>query len=243
MVSNAARDDRHARATLDGPAINKLARRNLRAFDRRFYFWAWVAAFIAVFAGFARSYFLRPFFHRSGLPLLLHAHGLIMTSWLALFFTQVLLIAAHRMKWHRRLGVFGAVLAALAWIVGSIVLVHAVARHANGHTALFLKLLVAFDGLNLTVFAGLVAGAIVMRRRPDYHKRLMLLATLALLPPAVGRISEIFGPHSAVAVLLSMIGSVLVAVGVDTFLYQRLHAAFAWGALIVIASNLITYVA
>jgi hypothetical protein len=54
---------------------------------------------------------------------------------------------------------------------------------------LFLTLFAAFDGINLMIFGGLVFAAIRARRYPDRHKRCMVLATVCLLPPTLGRIA------------------------------------------------------
>src|SRR5215468_7022801 len=40
----------------------------------------------------------------------------------------------------------------------------------------------------IATFGGLVAAAIANVRRPEYHKRLMLLATVSIMPPAVARL-------------------------------------------------------
>ncbi len=67
-----------------------------RSADHHFFAWASLAAFAVVFAGFARTYYLRSLFGGSSLPWLLHLHGALMTSWFALFFVQTYLIASHR---------------------------------------------------------------------------------------------------------------------------------------------------
>src|SRR6185437_3518094 len=90
-----------------------------------FYTWVAVATFLIVFAGFARTYYLKILFGTRALPLLLHLHGLIFTLWFALFFIQARLIARHRVDLHRRLGIFGAVLAPLAACVAITVAFHA----------------------------------------------------------------------------------------------------------------------
>jgi ABC-type branched-subunit amino acid transport system permease subunit len=98
-----------------------------------------------------------------------------------------LLVAKRRIELHRQLGMFGVGLATLVILVGMPTLVNAAARRSHDvHSVRFLWMLVAFDGIALAVFAGLVAAAIVLRLRGDYHKRLMLLATLSLLGPAFG---------------------------------------------------------
>src|SRR5262249_52895350 len=78
-----------------------------------------VAFLVVVFAGFARTYFLRPHFNSSPLPLLLHVHGFVFTSWVVLLFAQTSLVAAGRTDLHRRLGVAGFVIAALMVVIGT----------------------------------------------------------------------------------------------------------------------------
>lgn len=129
-----------------------------------FYAWSAVAAALIVFAGFARTYYLKELFGTRSLPLLLHVHGLVMTLWFALFLVQVRLVAAHRTDLHRRLGVIGAVLALLVVVVGATtIIVRGKPHFTPGHSLAGL----AFQLSILLVFAVLVGAAIVFRRRSD----------------------------------------------------------------------------
>ena len=209
--------------------------------DRRFFISAANGIAAIVFIGFARTYYLRTLFGMPAMPLLVHAHGLIMTSWIVLFFTQTCLIAAHRVDWHRRFGMFGAVLAGLIVVVGTIVTVHAAAGAVQippTRPPGFLRLL-GFNLINLLIFASLVGSAIVLRRRSDCHKRLMLLDTLSLLPPAIGRIPV--GFMNPVVNLLLVDLCVLLPVAIDTFRNHWLHPAFGWGALLILVAFNLTY--
>ena len=70
--------------------------------DRRLYLWFAVFMPIIVLVGFARTYYLKGFFGNPPLPgLLVHLHGLVMTSWVVLFVTQVSLVATGRTRTHR----------------------------------------------------------------------------------------------------------------------------------------------
>lgn len=147
------------------------------------------------FAGFARSYYLRSWFSTRTLSSILQVHGFIMTTWVALFMTQVIFVARHRIDLHRKLGVSGVFLAALILALGVFIIVRDIDRQSPNPTTLsFVLLFTAFDGMNLLLFAGFVGFAMFARRRPDVHKRLMLLATLSLLPPALGRLAIYFVP-------------------------------------------------
>jgi hypothetical protein len=85
---------------------------------RRFYVGMAIAILITVFAGFSRTYFLKAQFGTPELSLLLHIHGLVFTGWVLFFLSQTTLVAARRTDIHRRLGVAGALLAALVLIMG-----------------------------------------------------------------------------------------------------------------------------
>jgi len=103
-----------------------------RVNDRRLYILAAILIPLIVLAGFARTYYLKPFFATPDLPgRIVHLHGIIMTSWVILFIVQVALVETRRTRVHRRLGIFGGVLAALVVIVGILTALYAAAR---GHS-------------------------------------------------------------------------------------------------------------
>jgi hypothetical protein len=203
--------------------------------QQRFYFYALVCAALVVFAGFARSYFLKGLFGTPVLYPLLHVHGLVMTSWFVLFGAQTLLIQRHRTDLHRRLGVAGVLLAATIVAVGAAVVIIN-AREGRVPLAAPVPVIVSLSLVNLMAFGVLVAAAVSFRRRSEVHKRLMLLATLNLLTAAIARIPLDFIPLPG---LLRMFGLadafILVCVAYDTWRHRRLHPAFATGAILSIA--------
>lgn len=101
--------------------------RSPRRFDRRLYLGASLIFLALVLWTFARTFYLQPSFGTPPLSAQLHIHGAVMTGWVVLLVAQTSLIAAHRVQWHRRLGVFGAVWAALVVLLGSITTLHAAA--------------------------------------------------------------------------------------------------------------------
>ncbi len=205
--------------------------------DHRLFLGAAIGVSAIVFAGFARSYYLKSLFGMPALPLMLHVHGLVMTSWIVLFFTQTCLIAAHRVDWHRRLGMFGAALAVLVVVVGVIANVHAAVGAVltpPTHSPAFLAIL-GFNLVDLLLFATFVSIAIVLRRRSGLHKRLMLLATLSMLGQPFARVVS-----NSTALLLVYL-CVLICAAIDTLRHRRLHMAFAWGAPLLIVSLQLAY--
>jgi hypothetical protein len=88
--------------------------------------------------------------------------------------------------WHKKLGILGAVMACLMVVFGVLVIIDTIRRH-HIPPSLTPGILLALDLGQLAVFSVLVVWGIRVRRQGAAHKRLMLLSTIAILFPAVGR--------------------------------------------------------
>lgn len=205
--------------------------------ERHFYAWGAATIVLTAFGGFARTYYLKGAFGTPSLSALVHAHAAVMSAWVILFVTQTRLIAARRTDLHRRLGVIGAVLMALIVAIGVPTAIESARRGMTIPGMSPLMFLVLPLG-TVFVFAILAGFAIFYRRRSDFHKRLMLLATLSILTPAIARIPwETFraaGPPLFIALTDVF---VLAFVAYDTARNRRLHPAFGWGTLFLFASQ------
>lgn len=206
--------------------------------EHLFYACMVVAVVITVFAGFARTYYLRPYFEPQPLMPLLHLHGVVFTSWVALFLTQTALVAARRTDIHRRLGMAGAVLAALVVVVGTataIVRAKAVDVPPGSPSPLIFLTIPLGD---MFVFALLVGAGFYFRRRADAHKRLMLLAMISILPAAVARLPFAFiqqvGPLAFFGLSDLFIVPCLLY---DLATRGRLHRATVLGGLLLVVSH------
>jgi len=213
--------------------------------DRNLYAGAAFAIASVMFVGFARNYYLRAWLGTRVISFMVHVHGLVMTAWVVLFITQTLLIAKHRVDLHRKLGILGAGLAAVVLGLGVYTIVHSIERQEPGaNSTLFIELFVAFDGISLLVFGGLVLAGVLYRRRREIHKRLMLMAMISLLPPAYGRlIANLTHDDVELLVLGSMYASALTCLLIDAWRHRRVHPAFAIGSALIIACNQLTYFA
>ena len=216
-----------------------------RRFDHRFYLGAGFIALGLVFWGFAHTYYLKLIFESPPLPVRLHIHGAVMSSWLVLFFAQACLISARRVDWHRRLGLVGVVIAILVVILGSTTTFNAAAREVGRHSdeANARVAVLCLELVQMALFAGLVTAAVAMRRRADFHKRLMLLATACMMPSAFSRIplNLTFVVSNFMSILILFNLCVVVPALIDTLRNRRLHPAFGWGGLIVIGSLNLAY--
>ena len=203
--------------------------------DRRLYILAAIVTPLIVLAGFARTYYLKPFFNTPDLPgRIVHLHGIVMTAWVLLFITQVSLVATRRTRVHQRLGIAGGVLAALVVIVGVLTALFAAARgHSPGPPALAFLVVPLGDMLIFSVLIGL---ALYFRRKLQVHKRLMLLAAINLLTPAIARIPLSFIANGGPLAFFGLTDLVLLAfVTYDTVKHRRLHPVFLWGSIFIIA--------
>jgi len=207
-----------------------------RSSDRPFFGAMSVGIAASVFVGFARTYYLRSQFLSTPLPLLLHVHGLVFTSWIVLFVTQTALVAGHRVDIHRRLGLAGSVLAAVLVIVGVTTAIVAARRNfAAGNEGALIFLPTPLT--DMLVFCLLAVAGIKYRRRSDVHKRLMLLATISILGAAIARWPLAImarGPFGFFAVTDLFVAAVVVY---DLATRRRGHPATLWGGLLIVASQ------
>lgn len=209
----------------------------VRRRERLFYVGMAVAILVTVFAGFSRSYFLKAHFGTPELSLLLHVHGLVFTSWILLFLGQTTLVAARRTDIHRRLGVFGGVLAVLVVVTGMATAIIRVKQGATvpGVPPLSFLAIPLFD---MVVFAILVGAAFYCRHRADVHKRLMTLATIALLPAPIARLPLEMVREGGLPVIFGLADLFLVTCLIyDLIVWRKIHRATAWGGLVILASQ------
>lgn len=198
----------------------------------RWFFVSMAAALIIVVAvGFAPSFYLRSVLSPKEVaggvpdyPFYIVLHGIVLSLWFLLLFTQALLVATARVHVHRKLGIAGAALAAVLVPLGLFVVTRSVARSNLG------ALPVIGDYGILTLFAALVIIGIRFRGKPDVHKRLMLMASISLVAPALAR-----WPGAEAAVPLSVIGPQLVLFAAiivhDIATRRRVHRATGWGTV------------
>ena len=197
-----------------------------------------LAVVATVAAGFAPTYYLKPLVTSPALPPLIHLHGALFTAWVLLFLAQTSLVAAKRTDLHKRLGIGGAVLATAMVVSGTVVAIASAraSRPALGALAGAPPLFVLVIPLaSVVVFTILVGLGLYYRRRAETHKRLMLLATIALLPPALGRIQVLnaVGPQAFFGITVLFI---VVVVAYDYWTRRRVHAVSLWGGLLLALS-------
>lgn len=210
------------------------------------FFLIWlVLIWIGIAMGFGSDFLHHLQSHERPYPLIVHFHAAVFLSFLVLLTAQILLVRRGRTDLHRKLGIAGVVLAAVMLVLGPATAI-AVQRVDFG-TPLSDPPFMAIQFGGILVFAILVAAAFVQRKNAPAHKRLMLLAVLAIADAGFARwlggdiramLGNGFWPFFAQLYL----GSDILILGMgayDLATRGRLHPAYVLGtALIVFAYQL-----
>jgi hypothetical protein len=214
-----------------------------------FYVWMAAACAAIAFGGFAPTYWLQLTAGTFVGPPLLHFHGALFFGWTVLLLSQTALAANGQLDHHRAWGLAGIGLASAMVVVGIAAAINTLnvglAAGYGDRARAFMIIPVSAIGL----FAGFVATAIVNIKRPDVHKRLMVLATLSLLQAAMGRIFFVIftgggpglrpglgpPPPLAIGLVPSLIPELLIVAGMiyDWRTRGRPHPAWIIGAVVI----------
>jgi uncharacterized membrane protein YozB (DUF420 family) len=209
--------------------------------ERRFFTFMTLAIFAAVYVGFARTFFLRPWFPEME-PLVppepfFILHGAVFTAWFVVLLVQPALVGIGRTDLHRAFGRIGAGIAASVVVVGMAGAFIA-ARRPGGFMGVPIPpqqfiLIPLFD---MIVFALLVGLAFVRRRDAQMHKRLMVVGSIAMIDAALARWPGVieYGPIGFFALTDLFLVPLVIW---DLRTRGRLHPATLWGGLLLIASQ------
>ena len=166
-------------------------------------------------------------------PWLIHLHAAVYSGWMVLLLTQVMLVWRRRSDLHRRLGRFGIAYGVGVLVLGLVATIVAPLAHvASGawpldQAASFLILPIG----DMLLFSGFFAAGAIYRRKPEIHKRCMLLATIALMFAPAARFAGDWGPAALLGVWLIPL---LIAMGHDLWTRRRIHPAYGIGTLVLL---------
>jgi hypothetical protein len=155
--------------------------------NRYFYFSMSLLMAAILVSGFSRTINNSLFHAAPPRPLLLWIHGAAFASWVAFFIAQSTLVRLHKVSWHRFFGWFGAGLATVMVPLGiGIAIIMArfdtVQLHQSDADAFL-----AVPFYDMIAFGVIIALAIYWRKRPEFHRRLVFVATCGLMDAAIAR--------------------------------------------------------
>lgn len=204
---------------------------NVWARDRAnwFYLGLGLWGLTAVILGFGNTYALPMAQRDFNAPAVVHLHGAFCLSWLALFIVQCTLVRGSRTPIHRKLGLLGIPIAIGILISGMGTALWATSRDLPTFDLAPTTTIGTLTSLSL--FLAFVVAAVLMRRRPDWHKRLMLLATIVVLWPAFFRFRHLLPfvprPDIWLGLVLADLPIAIAAIR-DKLRYGRVHPAWLW---------------
>jgi hypothetical protein len=203
--------------------------------DRSFFLIYVALIWLGIFSGFVPQVVKHLKTNAPAYPPIIHVHAVAFVGWLTLLTVQVLLIRSGRLSLHRRLGIAGAILAVLMIVIGpaTAVLVDRLRLALPHPDPGFLVVQV----VDILAFAGLVVPALIWRKDPSVHKRLILLATLHISDAGFARwqgdlMEAWFGNGFWGNATQLYFGSDLLVIGVglyDWMTRKRLHPAYIAG--------------
>jgi hypothetical protein len=184
---------------------------------------------------------------------IVHVHALLFFGWTLLLAVQTLYVSRRRVDLHRAAGMLGIALATAMVFITLVLIVRglsysvAIGNYAAARTASI------FPITQIALFAAFVAAAIATVRRPEVHRRLMVLATANLLPAAVarvfgalvapgrprlGNIGAIADPNAAMiaaSVAAGVVDVLMLAVVIQDWRTSgRLHRTYATGVMVMV---------
>ena len=157
-----------------------------RMWDRMFFTTMILLLWATILFGFARTYFLAGMVLAPLPDLLIHIHGAAFTLWMILLLVQTTLITTKKIQVHRRLGMFTFGLSVAMVALGLFAAVDALRRHA-APPPLDPRTFFVIPVSDMLAFSVLVFFAYWFRNKPEWHKRIILMATIAIVDAGVGR--------------------------------------------------------
>ncbi len=188
-----------------------------------------VIIFALVIFGFsfvAERRLIHPDFPR---PPVVFFHGVTAMAWVILFGVQSWFIASGNRVLHRRLGLasiaLGAVIPVFAAITGVVIRRYRVEHFGELPQFVFISI---YDA---GVFGMLFWLGIYFRKKPEFHRRLMLLATISLTIAAIGRIPPWITPPRPHWILYTswyVMLDILFAAGAvrDMIIWRKVHPIY-----------------
>lgn len=206
--------------------------------SRAFYLWISLTM-AAVFVGGFSGTVPKDFLGTPALPLLLHVHGAIFTLWVVLFVAQPAFIARGSLRLHRRVGWAGTGLAVAMVVMGVAATLFSIHHHAVPPffpPAIFLVM----NLVGMMAFAGILVAGIVLRRQREWHKRLMLCATISILGPGLGRLLPMpsFGAAAPLVMFAAILSFAVAGMVADLIVRGRIHPAYLWGTGVILLTDL-----
>jgi uncharacterized membrane protein YozB (DUF420 family) len=243
--------DQSVEATMTRPQPVAPEQRRFPAFhpsDRNFFLIFLALCWLGVLMGFVPAALKRYDGHATyPAPLILEIHAVAFTAWMFLLTAQIALIRTRSPKLHMKLGMIAVALVPIMAVTSALSerygqrfrLIH------EPPGDLPFLIIAIFDVL---FFTALACAAIVARKKPSAHKRLILLATTIIVGAAYGRwwadpLYNLFGEGYAGLFIYTFAGTDMLlagAVGYDWLSRKQIHLVYKVAVPAILLGELAT---
>ena len=182
-------------------------------------------------------------FSTPGFPLFLAAHGVVFAAWMLLFVVQTLLVGAGAIAVHRTLGWLGLALTIAMTGLGGYAVQFGL--WSDRLPPVYPHGLFLVRGMiGLATFFGLVIAAIVERRKPQWHKRFLLCATIVVTLPALERSLPLPLWGAQWSLYVDGIADTMLLIGpaVELVTRKRVHPAYVYGIGAIVLGQIAMHV-
>jgi hypothetical protein len=194
--------------------------------DRYFYFSMSLLIAAVVAFGFSQTIDMNLIHPTIPRPFLLYIHAAVFTGWLVFFILQSALVRTSNVGIHRTLGAFGIAMGIGIPILGaatSLTMTRFDIEKLHSPTAATDIIVPLFD---MVAFASTFSLAMYWRKKPELHRRLILVATCALTAAGFGRFPAWLLPPSIFYAGVDLL--ILLGVTRDLIVNKKIHAVYAY---------------
>lgn len=220
----------------------------------RFYLWLTLVCAAVAVGGFMGTFWLQLAAGTFRGPPLLHIHGFLCTAWIVYLISQASLVTRGKIRSHRDWGLLGISLASVVTVVAIVVAVSGMnERVAEYGDAARSFLIVPFSAIGL--YAGFTAAAIANVKRPEWHKRFMIIGTTCLVQAALARVFFLAAtgggpgmrpgllppPPVSIAAMPAFLLELILVAGMirDWRVQRRVHPAWIIGVVVITSLELV----
>jgi hypothetical protein len=216
-----------------------------RASTKNFYIYMALSCAAIAFLGFAPTFWLPLAARKFTANPIIYVHGMVFSAWTLFFVFQTWLASSGSIARHRSVGLIGVSFATAMTIFGTLATINAMkVAAAAGQTAEGIAFAIVPIG-GIAFFAVVFTLAVMNVRKPEVHKRLMLLAGISILDAAVGRWFLVFlappgppgPPPVGVTIAAALVAYLLLIIPIvfDWRTRGKPHAVYVYGGIALVA--------
>ena len=220
-------------------ALDRSGNRNTRD---SFYLGMSIFSLVIALVGFSRSFYLQDYFSLPELPVRLIVHGTVLTAWFFLACLQPALVWNRKTPLHRQTGIAALFIAVAVIVAGVWTVVMRDAPNIDEYPTR-----AAGNLASLFMFLFCVALGVYFRRQSGHHKRLMMMASIPVLAPALDRfarippLNDLFGkllywfpaPAEIAFATIAFLALLVLVVIHDLVHERRVHPGTVWGLVAI----------